>query len=76
MEVIDMKVYLVILYTHVEYGYIETYVDGVFDSEEKAKEYIQKTFYDFEYWAVIDTWVCDIDEYRRREVSIQEWEVH
>ena len=68
-----MKVYLV-MYRWADYDNTDSYVVEVFDSEKKAKEYIENTYKSYKYYAKEDLWVYEgVDG--ECTVWIDEWEV-
>lgn len=68
-----MKVYLV-FQRIMKIDYDETAIVKIFDSEEKAKQYIEATFKSYDYSSLSETWmykgVHDVTE-----VWFEEWEV-
>ena len=68
-----MKVYLV-MYRWADFDNDKTRVDEVFDSEEKAKEYIENTYKSCKYSAKDDAWIHETI-CGECTVWIDEWEV-
>lgn len=52
----------------------EVYVIAIFDSEEKAKQYIETTYTAYTYDEEEEVWVYE-DTYDTTEVWFEEWEV-
>ena len=67
-----MKVYLV-MHRHSTYDNDEVTVDRIFDSEEKAKQYIEATYSSFTYDTECDVWLYE-DTYTTFRVWFEEWE--